>query len=136
MNLLDFFALLLSGIGLWISVYFTGVSYHLFPADVKCIPQVCQLKEKTCQMVLQTPNARLFGIPNSVYGMFLYAYLIFYFAGLPLPKMLALIGISLAALRSLYLAYSLIFLIKVPCPLCFTSHVINLLLFIYLAFGR
>jgi len=44
----------------------------------------------------------------------------------PHPGMVLL---TLALLRSLYLAYSLIFVTKIPCPLCFTSHAINLILF-------
>jgi uncharacterized membrane protein len=33
-------------------------------------------------------------------------------------------------LRSIYLAYSLLFVTKIPCPLCFAGHTINLLLFL------
>lgn len=129
---MNFLALLLCGFGLWISVYFTGVSYRWFPADVKWVPQFCQLKEASCQLVIETPRAKLFGIPNSVYGILLYAYLIFFFLGFPLPWFLGFVGAGLATLRSIYLAYSLLFVTKVPCPLCFTSHGINLILFIYL----
>ena len=127
-----FLALLLSVLGLWISVYFTGVSYKWFPPNVKWIPQVCQLKESSCQLVIHTPRAKLFGVPNSVFGIGLYAYLILFFLGLPLPWLLGFMATGLAVIRSVYLAYSLIFVTKVPCPLCFTSHVINLTLFVYL----
>jgi len=131
-----YIAILLCVLGLWISVYFTGVSYRWFPADVKWIPRVCQLKEESCQLVIHTPRAKLFGIPNSVYGIALFSYLILYFLGLPLPWVLGFFGAFLATVRSVYLAYSLIFVTKVPCPLCFTSHLINLFLFIYLWTGR
>lgn len=135
-------------LGLWISFYFTGVSYHWFPPNVKWIPRFCQLKESSCQLVLETPRAKLFGIPNSVFGIVLYAYLALLFLPVPLKGTgtfwgtgtlfwnLAVVATALAGLRSLYLAYSLIFVTKVPCPLCFTSHVINLILFIYLWLGR
>ena len=129
-------ALFLCVLGLWISVYFTGVSYRWFPADVKWIPQVCQLKEESCQLVIHTPRAKLFGVPNSVYGIGLYLYLILFFLGLPLPWVLGLAGAGLATLRSIYLAYSLIFVTRVACPLCFTTHLINLFLFIYLWAAR
>ena len=126
----------LCGLGLWISVYFTGVSYHWFPASVKWVPQVCQLKEASCQLVIWTPRAKLFGIPNSVYGIGLYAYLLLFFSGVPLPWWPGFLAAGLAVVRSVYLAYSLIFVTRVPCPLCFTSHIINTILFIYLWISR
>ena len=129
---MTFFAIGLCLLGLWISIYFTGVSYQWFSPNVKWIPQVCRLKETTCQLVLQTPRAKLFGIPNSVFGIGMYLYLILFFLGAPLPWVLGFVLAALAVLRSIYLAYSLIFVTKVPCPLCFTSHVINLILFIVL----
>ena len=129
-------AALLSGLGLWIATYFTAVSYKWVSPDVKWIPQFCQLKEKTCQLVVHTPRAKLFGVPNSVFGMVLYAYLILFFLGVPLPRWIAFVGTGLAVVRSIYLAYSLIFVTKIPCPLCFTSHLINTTLFIYLWFSR
>ena len=119
---------ILSGIGLWISIYFTGVFYKWFAPNIFWIPKICQLKEASCMTVLDTPRAKLFGIPNSAFGIVIYAYLI---TGFPLfPPILALIALGLAVLRSIYLAYSLIFVTKIPCPLCFTSHVINLILFL------
>jgi uncharacterized membrane protein len=120
--------LVLSGVGLWISVYFTGVYYKWFSPSVFWMPQVCQLKEATCMTVLDTPRAKMFGIPNSVFGIGVFSYLIldlFFF-----PPHLAITLLTLAVLRSVYLAYSLLFVTKIPCPLCFTSHVINLVLLI------
>ena len=117
----------LASLGLWISVYFTGVFYQWFSPHVFWIPRVCQLSENSCLTVLETPRAKLFGIPNSAFGIGLYLYLlldIFIF-----PPYLGAILISLALLRSVYLAYSLIFVTKIPCPLCFTTHGINLILF-------
>lgn len=136
MKVLDLLALLLSGVGLWIATYFTALSYHWTQPDVKWVPAVCQLKEATCQQVIHTPRAKLLGIPNSLYGMFLYSYLILYFVGAPLPLWIALVGLGLAVARSLYLAYSLLFITKIPCPLCFTTHFINIFFFIYLWMSR
>jgi len=133
MNIL---VILLCILGLWISTYFTGVSYHWFSPNVKWIPQFCQLKEASCQLVIETPRAKLFGIPNSVYGMGLYAYLFLFFLGLPLPWWIGFAATGLSVFRSVYLAYSLIFVTRIPCPLCFTSHIINTLLFIYLWMSR
>ena len=118
----------LSVIGLWISVYFTGIFYKWFKPDVFWIPRVCRLKEESCMTVLGTPRAKLFGVPNSAFGIALYLYLIVDLFSF--PPYIALIFLILAVLRSIYLAYSLIFVTKIPCPLCFTSHVINLVLFL------
>lgn len=124
---LNFMILLLCLIGFWISLYFTGVYYRWFPSNVFWIPKICQLTEQSCLSVLETPRAKLFGIPNSAFGMALYLFLI---ADLVLfPPVLGFVLISLALVRSIYLAYSLLFVTKIPCPLCFTGHLINLLLF-------
>lgn len=114
-------------IGLWISVYFTGVYYKWFKPSVFWMPQVCQLKEESCMTVLGTPRAKLLGLPNSVFGMAVYSYLLldlFFF-----PPGLGLVLTAFAVLRSVYLAYSLFFVTKIPCPLCLISHGINLILF-------
>jgi uncharacterized membrane protein len=121
--------LILSLIGLWISVYFTGVYYQWFQPNVFWIPQVCQLKQSSCMMIIDTPRAKLFGTPNSVFGIGLYAYLILNLS-VYFPPIVALILLSFAVIRSIYLAYSLIFITKVPCPLCFTSHIINIILLV------
>lgn len=124
---MNFIIFALSLIGLWISVYFTGVYYKWFQPNVFWIPQICQLKESSCMMIIDTPRAKLFGAPNSVFGMGLYAYLIFNLF-VSFPAIVALTLLSFAVIRSVYLAYSLVFITKVPCPLCFTSHVINIIL--------
>jgi len=129
-------AFLLCVVGLWISVYFTGVSYRWFPPTVGWIPKVCQLKEASCQLVIYTPRAKLFGVPNSVYGIALYLYLAAFLLGAPLSEWFAIVATGLAVVRSLYLAYSLIFVTRVACPLCFTTHLINTILFIYLWLSR
>ncbi len=127
-----FFAAILCIIGLWISVYFTGVSYRWFSPDVKWVPKVCQLKESSCQLVVHTPRAKLFGIPNSVFGIGVYSYLLLFFLGVNLPWWIGFVATAMAVIRSVYLAYSLIFVTRILCPLCFTSHLINLILFIVL----
>ncbi len=117
----------LSIVGLWISFYFTGVFYKWFQPNVFWIPQICQLKEENCITVLGTPRAKLFGVPNSTFGIGLYCYLIMNLF-IPFPLVIAVVLLAFAVLRSIYLACSLIFVTKIPCPLCFTSHVINLIL--------
>ena len=125
-------ALLLAAIGFVISVYFSGVYYKWFSPEVFWMPQVCRLEEKTCLSVLDTPRAKIFGLPNSLLGIFVYAYAaldVFFF-----PPYLGALLLGAACLRSVYLAYSLLFITKIPCKLCFASHAVNLALFvIYLA---
>ena len=79
--------------------------------------------------MLGTPRAKLFGIPNSVFGIALYLYLLAAWIP-PFPQPLTLFLLAIALLRSIFLAYSLLFITKIPCPLCFTGHVINLILFL------
>ena len=117
-----------SVIGFIISVYFTGVYYKWFAPDVFWMPSVCQLEEKTCLLVLDTPRAKIFGVPNSAFGIGVYFYLIL--DAFLFPPAFGLALLTFALLRSIYLAYSLVFITKIPCPLCFTSHGINLVLFV------
>ena len=116
-------------VGLWISFYFTGVAYKWFSPQVAWVPPVCRFKEETCVAVLGTPRAKLFGIPNSVFGMGLYFYLLIGVV-FPFPRLLTLFFLATALLRSVSLVYSLLFITKIPCILCFTGHVINLILFL------
>ncbi len=118
---------ILAGVGLWISVYFTGVYYKWFRPEVFWVPQVCRLDEKSCLNVLDTPRAKIFGIPNSLFGIFVYSFLII--AGASFSELSCLL-LTFALIRSVYLAYSLIFVTRIPCKLCFTSHAINLALFL------
>jgi len=127
---------LLCGTGFYISVYFTGIYYKLFSPHVFWVPRICRLSEKGCASVLETPRAKIFGIPNSALGIVLYSYLIFdvFF----FPVWIGWFFLTLALLRSVYLVYSLLFITKIPCPLCFISHGINLVLFLlytYQVFG-
>ena len=127
MIILAMIVFILSLVGLWISIYFTGVFYQWFKPNVFWMPMVCQLKEATCMNVLGTPRAKIFGVPNSAFGIGIYTYILldlFWF-----PGTIGLVLLGMALLRSIYLAYSLLFVTKIPCPLCFTSHGINLILF-------
>jgi len=128
MIVLAMMVFVLSLVGLWISIYFTGIFYQWFKPNVFWMPMVCQLKEATCMNVLGTPRAKIFGVPNSAFGIGIYTYILldlFWF-----PGTIGLVLLGMALFRSIYLAYSLLFVTKIPCPLCFTSHGINLTLFL------
>lgn len=123
---------LLSAAGLWLSVYFCGLYYRWFSPEVPWIPKVCRLGTGDCASVVDTPRAKLFGVPNSVFGLFFFTYLILDLQFFP-PEP-ALFFSAAALIRSIYLAYSLLFVTRTPCVLCFVSHGINFLLTLILYF--
>ena len=133
--MIDFVIVFLSLIGFLISSYFTAVSYRWIRPDEKWIPTFCRLGERTCATIVFTPRACVFGLPNSVLGQVFYAALVIgaltgRFEGGPLT--LYLLASLVTVVLGAYLTYSLLFLTRVPCKLCFTSHFINLVIFIML----
>lgn len=120
---------LLATLGLAIASYFTAVAWRWTKPDVRWIPSFCRLEEHTCASVVFTPSARVFGPPNSLLGQVFYATLL---AGAALgwltdPRLSPLyLGASLVTVGlGVYLSYALVFVLRVPCPLCFASHGIN-----------
>jgi uncharacterized membrane protein len=83
--------------------------------------------------VVQTPRARLFaGIPNALLGAVYYPALAVAVWIVPGPPVAfaVLAAVTAAALTSAVLAYSLLFVTKMPCPYCWTSHAVNWLLLV------
>ena len=120
---------LLAAGGLVIASYFTAVAYRWTRPDARWIPAFCRMEERTCASVVFTPSARVFGPPNSLLGQVFYAALL---AGavsgsLTHPRLWPLyLGASLvSAGLGVYLSHALLFVVRVPCPLCFASHGIN-----------
>ena len=126
----------LASIGFFISSYFTSVSYRWIQPDVKWIPSFCRMGEKTCSSIIHTPRARIFKLPNSVFGQVFYLVLLATFWGdfvlNPIVYYCLIFASSLTVLLGLYLTYSLLFLTRVSCKLCFTSHAINFVIFVLL----
>jgi uncharacterized membrane protein len=120
-------------LGLVISTYFTAIAYRWINPEAAYVPGFCRMGEKTCASVVFTPRARVFGIPNSVLGQ---GYYIFLLACLwtgtlwsePLVWVV-LVSSFLTVLLGIYLTYSLLFITRVNCRLCYTGHVINATLF-------
>jgi uncharacterized membrane protein len=84
-----------------------------------------QLTERS---VVQSPRARLVGgVPNALFGAAFYPALAIaiWFARSRLTLALLLVPVLAAALTSLLLAYSLLFVTRMPCVYCWTSHAIN-----------
>jgi uncharacterized membrane protein len=131
--LADGLLLFFSPVGFFISLYFTLVYYQRIPANYYLVPHICRMNEATCQTVLSTRDARVFGFPNSVLGS-LYCAIVFFITLIGgwesnhfVHRVFLLISI-LVVLLSVYLSYSLLFRIKIACPLCFVSHGINVLI--------
>ena len=101
--------------------------------DTRWIPPVCRLGENACALVVFTPQARVFGPPNAVLGLVFYVVLAAAAleGGLDAPSIrLAMLGATGATVAlGLFLTYSLLFVIRVKCVLCLSSHVVNLALF-------
>ena len=127
----------LSSIGLLISVYFTLVYYRLIASDSRFLPRFCTLSEGSCRTILDAPQARLFGLPNSLIGLFYYAILLFFvlnvWVGVPMESARWMFVASLvASVVGLTLADTLIRTLKTTCVLCFTSHGINIIISVLL----
>jgi len=135
MNAAGLSAIALATVGLYIAAYFILVFYGYLNANTRLIPSVCRLEERTCQTVLGTKYARVFGVPNSLLGVLYYLIVIaVLLIGWVTPALA--VGLILVAwftvVLGLYLIYALFFIIRIPCPLCLTGHAINLALAILL----
>lgn len=96
----------------------------------RLVPRFCRLPESTCDSVLRAPQARLAGIPNSVWGTGFYALMLAAALGrlitgrYPAPALLTAAVVSAAAF-SVYLLWVLAKVLKVRCTLCVAAHLIN-----------
>lgn len=118
--------LLLCGAGLYASAFMANKSRLAAQGEVRG------------PSVVKSPRAKLFGgVPNSLIGLAYYLGLLasLPFLGRPLVWDAALAATFFAAGTSLYLAYSLLFVTRRPCPYCWTSHVVNWSLLLILLFG-
>ncbi len=122
-----------------ISSYFTAVAYRWITPDANWIPSFCRMGEQTCASIVFTPRARVFGLPNSLLGQVFYLALLTAVVGdflFTKPFVYVYLLASLVTvLLGMYLSYSLLFMTRVPCKLCFTSHGINLVILILLVIG-
>lgn len=129
---------LLSALGFLISAYFASIYHANVPFMRHSIPKFCRIESTTCSTLLQTPESRLFGVPNFDLGILFYTALL---VSAVLPALwsqlhtMLILGSTVTVATGFYLSYVLVFRLHIPCTLCFASHVINLLIFILL-FGR
>ena len=115
------YVILLSAfLGLYISGYFTLVYYRIIQPDSRWIPSFCRMKDKECISILMTRYAKVFGLPNFIWGIAYYFAIIFLAAAgalIRLPDILdVLLGISFITVAlGIYLTYALFFKIEVRC---------------------
>ena len=136
----------LSLIGLADSLYFTFAYYGRI-RKARWVPEIlCAREGASCVTVLQTPYARVFGVPNSLLGIVYYLVLLAammenyffrerwyvhftYFVIPPVKGSLILISAG-ATVLGFYLIYALRRKLHVNCPLCYTAHAINVAIFV------
>lgn len=132
-SFLSALVVLLSLVGLWDAFYFT-FAYYGRVEKARWVPEVlCAREGSNCVTVVQTPYARVFGVPNSLLGIVYYLALIgWVLTGNILPASLGLIvawGLfavsAVTVLLGFYLIYALLKKLGTHCPLCYTAHAIN-----------
>ena len=125
-------------IGFLISLYFTLVYLDISVPVIDSVANFCRLDTRQCQKVIETESSHLFGVANFVLGLFYYTVLFIY---LILPAAISWIFFILVAMASwtvvilsLYLAFELRYVLKIPCRLCFTVHGINVIIAVLILF--
>lgn len=121
----------LAMVGLGIASYFTAVTYGWMRADSTLIPRLCRMERDTCAYVLETPQAKVFGLPNSALGIVYYLLVLSRCASgpwAPIWESALLASALLTVALGAYLTYSLLYRLRVTCPLCLLSHAANALI--------
>jgi uncharacterized membrane protein len=139
---------LLSLAGLADALYFTFAYYGRI-RKARWVPEIfCAREETSCVTVVRTPYGRVFGVPNSLLGIFYYVLLMVWI--MFVPRHLTILGHVLRPFETLgllllgsslctvvlgfYLIYALRRILHTHCPLCYAAHAINLILFVLLIF--
>ncbi|HET9030703.1 MAG TPA: vitamin K epoxide reductase family protein [Candidatus Aquilonibacter sp.] len=110
---------ILCGVGLYTSVFMLAKSGRAARGEL------------TEPSVVQTPRARLLGgVSNAAFGIAYYLLLGLgvWLATQPWQAGLLVAASVAAAAMSVVLAYSLLFVTRMPCPYCWTSHGVNAIL--------
>lgn len=137
---------LLALAGLADALYFTFAYYGRI-RKARWVPAVfCAREGSNCVTVVQTPYARVFGVPNSVLGLLYYVALLCWAAAWPGgafgPLLFAVFTDALTAaaagavILAGYLIYALRRKLGIDCPMCYAAHAINLALLVLLILVR
>jgi len=126
-------------LGLLVSLYAVHVEYKLKTNDEE-FTALCDIQQigASCSAVFALPEGHLlsyFGlverhshwdIPNALIGCFYYIYMLA-LSGM-FPLLLTKTAASMAFLTTIFLAYQLTFTVQELCLVCWTTHVLNALL--------
>ncbi len=138
----------LSLAGLADAFYFTFAYYGRIK-KARWIPEIlCAREGSSCVTVVQTPYARVFGVPNSLLGIIYYLvlmawattgpsitanwYIHFTYIVFSGPNFLLVLASAATVALGFYLVYALRRKLHINCPLCYTAHAINTALFVLL----
>jgi uncharacterized membrane protein len=123
--------------GLADALYFT-FAYYGRVQKARWVPAIlCAREGSSCVTVVQTPYARVFGVPNSLLGIFYYLGILAWAAvGSGLGRTgawetrgalgyLLLAASAISVVLGFYLVYALRRKLAIDCPLCYTAHAIN-----------
>ncbi|MEJ5296770.1 MAG: vitamin K epoxide reductase family protein [Armatimonadota bacterium] len=128
-------------VGLVNAALFTAMIYGWLALDSPLLTRVCRVDSGDCHKVINSPRARLFGVPNSVLGVVWYLLAASFAAtalvtgSLPLPA--ALLALStLTVVVGIYLIWSLRFRLQVHCWFCYLGHATNFIIFAGLLAAR
>ena len=106
----------LCGVGLYASLFMLRKSIRAARGEIRG------------SSVVKTARARLFfGVPNSLLGLLYYpaVALAVWLVHAPLAATVLLLVVFFAAATSVALGYSLLFVTRLACPYCWTSHAVN-----------
>lgn len=144
--MVEFSIFVLGLAGLVNAFYFTFAFYGRVKKS-RWVPEIlCARDGSSCVTVVQTPYGRVFGVPNSLLGIFYYLAVIVWVLGGarvrdaalhlgPLvvgPASLLIAASGLTVVLGFYLIYALRRRLHVDCPLCYTAHAINATLLVLL----
>ena len=125
--------------GLADALYFTFAYYGRIK-KARWVPErLCAREGSNCVTVVQTPYARVFGVPNSLLGVVYYLLLILWAVAAPRVSAVgwALIAASAGTVvLGSYLVYSLRRKLYIDCPLCYAAHAINAILLVLLILAK
>jgi uncharacterized membrane protein len=129
--------LILSVAGLADALYFTFAYYGRIKKARWVLEILCAREGSSCVTVVQTPYARVFGVPNSLLGIFFYVAVASWTltGGSVEARWLAWVLIAASAVAvtlGFYLIYALRRILHTDCPLCYTAHAINAALLVLL----
>ena len=127
-----------STIGLFISAMFAWATNakppqgDSTPLVWQIVPTLCNMDSGSCGSLLQTKQAKLFGIPNYVLGIVFYLFALGVAIFTPMDPgtlywVLVLVTTGVV-FTGAFLIFSLIFTLKTNCLLCYMAHVINFLI--------